>query len=273
MELDGGGFEAMSSLRLGLFYSDSAGTLSDTSWKGSDAHDNGYLFIPPSGSNAMSTWNGTAGSSGAVLNGTWYNTDDANNYVLGNTPQQPAGAVGGADTYNFSFSVQAKANGSNEIRYLIEKDGYHFGGILMDNHSPVATNKFNGINFAIDNNTTTALKLTDVYVDMGTPLDSSKVVAVEQNNNNLPTQFALDQNYPNPFNPTTTIQFALPKTSNVHLVVYNILGQVVANLADGNYNAGYYKINFDASNLASGIYFYSLKAGDFVSVKKLMLLK
>ena len=142
----------------------------------------------------------------------------------------------------------------------------------MDNHSPVATNKFNGINFAIDNNTTTALKLTDVYVDMGTPLDSSKVVAVEQNNNNLPTQFALDQNYPNPFNPTT-IQFALPKTSNVHLVVYNILGQVVANLADGNYNAGYYKINFDASNLASGIYFYSLKAGDFVSVKKLMLLK
>ncbi len=89
----------------------------------------------------------------------------------------------------------------------------------------------------------------------------------------IPNQFELSQNYPNPFNPTTTIKFALPKASEVHLVVYDILGRVVTNLVNGNLNAGYHKINFNASNLASGVYFYSIKAGDFTSVKKLMLLK
>ncbi|MGD8781991.1 MAG: T9SS type A sorting domain-containing protein [Ignavibacteria bacterium] len=85
--------------------------------------------------------------------------------------------------------------------------------------------------------------------------------------------YSLNQNYPNPFNPTTTIEFALPQNSDVKLVVYDILGRAVANLIDDNLAAGYHRINFNASNLATGVYFYRIKAGDFVSVKKLLLLK
>ena len=86
-------------------------------------------------------------------------------------------------------------------------------------------------------------------------------------------EYSLGQNYPNPFNPTTTIEFALPQSNNVRLIVYDLLGRVVAELVNGELNAGYHKINFNASNLSSGIYFYSLKTGDFSSVKKLVLLK
>ena len=89
----------------------------------------------------------------------------------------------------------------------------------------------------------------------------------------LPYNFELEQNYPNPFNPTTTIEFAIPKNSKVKLVVYDVLGREVAELINEELNAGYHKINFNASNLASGVYFYALKAGDYTSVKKLVLLK
>jgi hypothetical protein len=89
----------------------------------------------------------------------------------------------------------------------------------------------------------------------------------------IPTEFSLSQNYPNPFNPTTTIQFGLPKSSEVKLVVYDLSGRVVAELANGKFEAGYHKIAFDGARLVSGIYYYRLKAGDFLSVKKLTLLK
>ncbi|MFH1195028.1 MAG: LamG-like jellyroll fold domain-containing protein [bacterium] len=96
---------------------------------------------------------------------------------------------------------------------------------------------------------------------------------VEDENTTIPKDYVLSQNYPNPFNPTTTIEFAVPKSSNVKLVVYDVLGREVAELINQELNAGYNKVEFDASNLTSGIYFYSLKAGDFSCVKKLMLLK
>jgi hypothetical protein len=89
----------------------------------------------------------------------------------------------------------------------------------------------------------------------------------------LPTSYSLSQNYPNPFNPTTTIEFALPKSGNVSLVVYDILGREVTHLVNGELQAGYHKVEFNASSLASGVYFYRIEAGSFVNVKKLMLLK
>jgi len=92
-------------------------------------------------------------------------------------------------------------------------------------------------------------------------------------NGNNPTTFKLGQNYPNPFNPATTIEFSLPENSDVHLVVYDAQGGIVAKLARGHYNAGHYKLDFNASNLVSGIYFYKLEAGKYTDVKKLMLLK
>jgi len=85
--------------------------------------------------------------------------------------------------------------------------------------------------------------------------------------------YQLYKNYPNPFNPSTNIEFSLPKSSNVKLIVYNVLGQKVATLIDGKMNTGKHSVSFNASNLSSGMYFYRLEAGDFVQVQKMLLVK
>ena len=87
------------------------------------------------------------------------------------------------------------------------------------------------------------------------------------------TEYSLEQNYPNPFNPVTTIKFSLPEKSNVSLTVYNLLGESIKELFAGELEAGYHKINFDASELPSGVYMYTLKAGSFNSSNKMILLK
>ncbi|MFH1197853.1 MAG: T9SS type A sorting domain-containing protein, partial [bacterium] len=90
----------------------------------------------------------------------------------------------------------------------------------------------------------------------------------------LPNQFMLSQNYPNPFNPSTVISFQLPVISNVKLKVYNILGNEVTTLVNEQKEAGYYEIEFNASQLPSGVYFYALRAGDkFGSTKKMLHVK
>jgi hypothetical protein len=89
----------------------------------------------------------------------------------------------------------------------------------------------------------------------------------------VPLVYQLNQNYPNPFNPTTQITFTLPIASTVSLKVYNILGQVVATLAQGTQPKGNYTVLFEGKNLASGVYFYRLEAGSFIQVRKMVLLK
>ena len=97
----------------------------------------------------------------------------------------------------------------------------------------------------------------------------------DDKNENLqqPTEFSLSQNYPNPFNPSTTIQYSIKERSSVELVLYDILGSQVKVLVKENQDAGYYTINFYAGRLASGVYFYRLKAGDFVETRKMILMK
>lgn len=89
----------------------------------------------------------------------------------------------------------------------------------------------------------------------------------------VPSTYSLKQNYPNPFNPETTIEFELPETAKVSLAVYNTLGQQTALLIDGILTAGYKSVKIDASDWSSGIYFYRLQAGNYTSMKKMVLLK
>ncbi|HSW55229.1 MAG TPA: T9SS type A sorting domain-containing protein, partial [Ignavibacteriaceae bacterium] len=89
----------------------------------------------------------------------------------------------------------------------------------------------------------------------------------------LPVAYSLEQNYPNPFNPSTTIRYQIPKEGMVTLKVYDILGAEVATLVNEEKIAGRYEVNFNASSLASGVYIYRLNVNDYVSVKKMVLLK
>ncbi|MFA6981162.1 MAG: T9SS type A sorting domain-containing protein, partial [Ignavibacteriaceae bacterium] len=89
----------------------------------------------------------------------------------------------------------------------------------------------------------------------------------------IPTVFALAQNYPNPFNPETFIQFSVPQESFVTVKVFNTLGEEVATLLNEAKTAGTYNVSFNAKNLTSGIYFYTIKANDFTSTKKMILMK
>jgi hypothetical protein len=88
-----------------------------------------------------------------------------------------------------------------------------------------------------------------------------------------PTKYALSQNFPNPFNPSTSISYEIPATNFVSLKIYDMMGKEVASLVNGNQEAGFYTVKFDASKLSSGIYFYKLQSNDFTATKKLMLLK
>lgn len=101
----------------------------------------------------------------------------------------------------------------------------------------------------------------------------SNVVGVRQADNTLPENFMLAQNYPNPFNPTTQINYSIPSAQKVVLKVYDALGRDAATLVNDQQAAGNYTVDFNAANLASGIYFYRLQAGDFVQMKKMILMK
>ena len=107
-------------------------------------------------------------------------------------------------------------------------------------------------------------------VDFDGTYEYSKAVEVEIV---TPNNFELSQNYPNPFNPTTSIKFNMPEAGNVKLAVYNLLGQEVKTLVNGFRTAGAYTVNFDASNLSSGIYLYKIEMNNFTQVRKMTLLK
>ena len=99
------------------------------------------------------------------------------------------------------------------------------------------------------------------------------IVGIEISESSLPRSYELYQNYPNPFNPSTAIKFDLPKTSQVTLKIYNILGEEVSTLVSGQLLSGYYRYEWDGSGLASGVYLYRLEAGDYVEVRKMILMK
>jgi len=163
-----------------------------------------------------------------------------------------------------------------------ETNNYGFEILRFDNNGK---NEWEAIGFIAGHGTTTEqhqYSFVDEIIKPGIyqyrlkQLDfngSFELSIIIEVNITVPTEFSLKQNYPNPFNPSTTINYSIKKNGLVILIVYDILGKEVAALVNENQEAANYSVNFNASNLPSGIYFYRLKSGGFSSTKKLILLK
>jgi len=123
------------------------------------------------------------------------------------------------------------------------------------------------------------LTLTGALND-GTPIDGADCVLILSHGDptvkpivSVPSSYGLSQNYPNPFNPQTTIRYALAEDAQVRLVVYNVAGQEIKTLVDEGQEGGYHECVWDGEDVASGVYFYRLQAGDFVQTRKMVLIR
>lgn len=162
------------------------------------------------------------------------------------------------ETNNYGFEIERKQDGSEW-----EKIGF------MEGHG--TTTELQEYYYIDNINTLRAKSLFYrlKQVDFNGSFEYSDVVEVET----VPTQYELLQNYPNPFNPSTVIEFSLPEAANVSLTIYNALGEKVTELESGYLKAGFYNYQWNASNVTTGMYIYELRADNFVSVKKMLLLK
>ncbi len=208
---------------------------------------------------------GEEGSGAASMNGdatwihTFYNTVFwTNNGGDFSDLVSAAESVGGINSYTWSTTPELVA----DVQSWLDSPSTNYGWILIGDESEVRTAK----RFDSKDNATASNrpKLKIVY---------SPVVAVTVTNNELPFRYDLEQNYPNPFNPLTTIMYTLPRSSEVSLIIYNLLGKEVARLVDGQIPAGLHSAIWNASTFSSGIYFYRLRSAEFTETKKMVLLK
>jgi hypothetical protein len=184
-----------------------------------------------------------------------------------------AGNVSTSAGENVDAAYVYALNGNGEIiGYGISNSSgnYSIDGLLSGEYQ-ITSDK-------LDYNFTGTLPVTidysgNLYQTANINMNPASVTDVKNPNPQTVTDYQLSQNYPNPFNPVTNIKFSLPERSNVRITVYNLLGIQVAELVNEVRSAGTHTINFDASDLSSGVYFYKIEAGKFIQTKKLTLLK
>jgi len=172
-----------------------------------------------------------------------------------------AGAV--VLTYNLNGEVVAYSISSNDGSYQIENLVAGDYTLVVDATEYENASSDNSVSLNYGSNPSTT---KDLFLN---PESTTGV----KSNSPVPSSYSLSQNYPNPFNPSTQIRFTIPEKTNVKLEVYNLIGQKVADLVNSELSAGEYSITFNASGLSSGIYLYRLQAGNFSSVKKMILMK
>ena len=176
-------------------------------------------------------------------------------------------AVAGDEQVQLNWST---ASESDLDKFEVRRDGELLARIEARNAEAGATYTYTDATVSNDVSYSYELSVTSVNGER-------EVLAIEsatpRSGNSLVTEYALYQNYPNPFNPETSIRFDLIENSLVTLMVYNVAGQEVATLVNGNLNAGSHTVNFDGANLTSGVYLYRLTAGEFTSTMKMVLMK
>ena len=168
--------------------------------------------------------------------------------------------VTATEVNNYGFEVQRSVSSSqiSEFETIGFVEG-HGNSNSSKNYSFIDSNPLSG-------NIWYRLK----QIDTDGKYKYSEVIELK---NRLSKEYILKQNYPNPFNPTTVISYSIPKSSNVSIKVFDVLGNLILTLVNQNQETGSYKVNFDASSLSNGIYFYKISAGEFTSIKKMLLLK
>jgi photosystem II stability/assembly factor-like uncharacterized protein len=181
-------------------------------------------------------------------------------------------AVNDSLAANSVLSFAFRTNGAGGTNLFAGTDN---GVFLSTNNG----GKWIAANNGLTNTNISSIVLNDQYLFAGTsngvwrrPL-SEIITGIDNQQNNLPSNYSLQQNYPNPFNPTTTINFSIPKSGFVSIKVFDILGRKVTSLVNENKPVGNYKVEFNSSKLSSGIYFYRMESGSFSQTKKLIVLK
>ena len=178
-----------------------------------------------------------------------------------------SGGMGGHMNFNSNAKFQFHFNDSQSMGFIINS-----GSIKVkywsnqNNQWIIAANPV--INLADKTVSISQSEVSNFYI-----VTSDKATGLIEGNRSVPGIFSLQQNYPNPFNPATTIEFSIKENAIVNLSVYNILGQKVTTLLNQQLGAGTHKVQFNASGLSSGIYFYKLSAGNEIRVMKMNLLK
>jgi hypothetical protein len=172
------------------------------------------------------------------------------------------------NSVTLSWITATELNNSGfEIQRSIDAEVWENIGFVRGNGT---TTEINYYSYSDENLTEGSYAYRLKQVDLDGTYEYSNIINVEIL---TPIEFELSQNYPNPFNPSTTIKFSIPEGSQISLKIYNSLGQEVKALVNKFMEAGVHKINFDATGLNSGMYFYRLDAGEFTQVRKMTLIK
>ena len=187
----------------------------------------------------------------------------------------PGCSGGGCHTFQDGL-VQASVNGL-EVQVTVVGAGGTVAGELVDGGGTVVTyinstnsNPFTLIatnpgNYTVNAGRSSPLRWDSASVNI--------VITDVSDNSQHPNEFRLYNNYPNPFNPTTIIRYSIPEASFTSIRIYNELGKEVSALVNETKSAGTYEVEFNASNLSSGVYYYKLQAGSFTETKKMILTK
>jgi hypothetical protein len=180
-----------------------------------------------------------------------------------------ASVVGNAVKLNWKTETEVNNYGFEIERYALsaERQAWNKIGFINGNGN---SNSPKSYSFVDDNVTAGKYSYRLKQIDNEGQFEYSKSIEVDFG---APKKFELSQNYPNPFNPVTTIRFNLPEAANVKLTLFNILGQELKTLVNEFKESGVHTINFDASELNSGMYIYKIEAGTFVQTRKMTLVK